>query len=191
MSDIHARTATNLTTGAQSCTGEGSYRLCSSVPSVVKPSVALATKSVQKILPVQRIPLRRTEARIAYDAPQFLFGCAVGHARGADHVLLQHHRAHVVAAEAQAHLADFQSLRDPTGLHVQEIRKIEPRNRQHLQVLDRRGLIPVAPAKRGVRRLKAPRDERREPARLLLQIVQRLEMIDAVFDGLASIISSL
>src|ERR1039458_4354910 len=41
MSDIHARTATNLTTGAQSCTGEGSYRLCSSVPSVVKPCVAL------------------------------------------------------------------------------------------------------------------------------------------------------
>src|ERR1035438_3073921 len=132
MSDIHARTATNLTTGAQSCTGEGSYRLCSSVPSVVKPSVALATKSVQKILPVQGIPLRRTEARIAYDAPQFFFSGAVGYTSGADDVFLQHYRAHVVAAEAQAHLADFQTLRHPTGLHVQKIRKIEPRNRQQL-----------------------------------------------------------
>src|SRR6266404_7802054 len=84
--------------------------------------------SIQEILPIQRVPLRRTKARIAYDAPQLFFGCAVVHTRGADDVLLQHHGAHVVAAEAQAHLADFQSLGHPTGLHVQKIRKIEPRN---------------------------------------------------------------
>src|SRR4029077_4104226 len=81
---------------------------------------------VQKILPVQRIPLRWTEARIAYDASQLFFGCAVVHACGADNVFFQHHGAHVVAAETQTHLADFQSLRHPTGLHVQKIRKIEP-----------------------------------------------------------------
>src|ERR1700690_505943 len=95
--------------------------LCPSVPSVVKPFVARAPNSIQKILPVQSIPLRRTKPRIAYDAPQFFFGGAVGHARSTHYVFLQHHRAHVISPKPQAHLADLQSLRHPTRLHVQEI----------------------------------------------------------------------
>src|ERR1017187_3709507 len=113
-------TAEGLTTGG---TGFhwGKPPPCSSVPPVVKLSVAPVRNSVQEILPVQRVPLRRPEARISYDAPQFFFGCAVGDARGADDILLQHYRAHVIAAEAQSHLADFQPLRHPTGLYVQKI----------------------------------------------------------------------
>src|ERR1035441_3272468 len=140
-------------------------------------------KSVQKALPVERIPLRRTESRIAYDAPQFFFSGAVGYTGGADDVFLQHYRAHVVAAEAQAHLADFQTLRHPIGLHVQNIRKIEPRNRQQLQILNRRSFIPVASAERGIGGLETPRDERGDSARPLLQIVNNLQMVDAVLDG--------
>src|SRR6266478_8777387 len=127
--------------------------------------------SIQKILPVQRVPLRRTEARIPYDAPQLFFGCAVVDARRADDVFLKHHGAHVVAAETQAHLADFQSLRHPTGLHIQKIREIEPRNRQHFQIFNRRCFIPAASAERGIRWLETPRDERGKSTRLLLQIV--------------------
>ena len=41
-------------------------------------------------------------------------------AGGAHDVFFEHDGADVVAAEAQAHLADFQALRDPAGLHVLE-----------------------------------------------------------------------
>jgi len=40
-----------------------------------------------------------TETGIAYDAPQFFLGCAVGYASRADYILFQHHRPHVVAAK--------------------------------------------------------------------------------------------
>ncbi len=83
---------------------------------------------IQEILPIQRIPLRGPEARVADDAAQFFFGGAVGHACGSYYIFFQHHRAYVVAAEAEAHLADFQALRDPAGLHVQEVREIEARD---------------------------------------------------------------
>jgi hypothetical protein len=62
---------------------------------------------VQEVLPIQRIPLRRPEAGVADDAAEFFFGRAVGHACGSYYVFFQHHRAYVVASEAQAHLADF------------------------------------------------------------------------------------
>src|SRR5208282_1460416 len=166
--------------GADSCAPANSTAL-----RIQKARASERITSVEEILPVQRVPLRRTEACIAYDAPQLFFGCAVGHACGADNVLLQHHRAHVVAAEAQAHLADFQSLGHPAGLHVHEIRKIETRNCQHFQVLDRGGLIPAASTEGGVGGLETPGDERGEPARLLLQVIKNLEVVDAVFDRLA------
>jgi len=52
-------------------------------------------------------PLRRPESRIADDAAQFFFSSAIGDAGGADDVFFEHHRAYIVAAEAQSHLADF------------------------------------------------------------------------------------
>src|SRR5579884_466736 len=73
-------------------------------------SVALCAlrrwKLIQEVGAVERIALDRAEARIADDAAQFFFGGAVGDAGGAHDVLFEHHRAHVIAAEAQPHLAD-------------------------------------------------------------------------------------
>src|SRR5258708_35915880 len=60
--------------------------------------------SVQEILPVERIPLRRPEAGIANDSAQLFLGSAIGHTRGAHYIFLEHYRAHIVAAEAQAYL---------------------------------------------------------------------------------------
>src|SRR5580693_937754 len=77
--------------------------------------------SIQEVLTVQRVPLCGTESGVADDAAQLFFCCAIGHACGADYIFFEHHRADIVAAEAQAHLADLQSLRHPTGLHVEEI----------------------------------------------------------------------
>jgi hypothetical protein len=49
-----------------------------------------ANRSVQKVLPIQRIPLRRPESRIADDAPQLFFCRAVRHACGSYYVFFQH-----------------------------------------------------------------------------------------------------
>jgi hypothetical protein len=63
--------------------------------------------SIQKILPIQRIPLRRTEPRIANNPSQLFFGRAVGHARRPHNVFLEHDGTHIIAAEPQPHLADL------------------------------------------------------------------------------------
>ncbi len=140
---------------------------------------------VQEELPVERIPLRRPEACIANDSAQLFFCRAVGHAGGSHYIFFQHHRADIVAAEAQAHLADFQALRDPTGLHVQEVRKIKARDSEDFQVFDGGGFVPVTAAEGGVLRLKAPRDEGGEAAGFFLQVVKFLQVVDAVFVILA------
>ena len=77
---------------------------------------------IQKVLPIQRISLGGAESGVADNAAQFLFRGAVGHACSPHYIFFQHHRANVVAAEAQSHLANFQALCDPTGLHIHEIR---------------------------------------------------------------------
>src|SRR5271165_2985205 len=110
--------------------------------------------SVQKELRIQRVPLRRTEAGIADDAAQLFFGSAVAHTGGAHHVLLNHHRANIVAAEAQSGLADLQPLRHPARLHVLEVAEEKPRDSQVLQVLDCGRFVPATPAERGILRLE-------------------------------------
>src|SRR5256885_678885 len=70
----------------------------------------------QEELCVQRVALRGAEAGVADDVAQLFFRGAIGGAGGADYVFFEHHRPNVVAAEAQAHLADLQSLRHPARL---------------------------------------------------------------------------
>ena len=106
----------------------------------------LQTALVQEVLPIQRIPLRGPESRVANDAAQLFFGRAIRHTRGSYYVFFEHHRAYVVAAEAQAHLADFEALRDPARLHVEEVREIEARDGEDFQVFDGGGFVPVAAA---------------------------------------------
>src|SRR4029077_15928993 len=84
--------------------------------------VNLRLISVQKQLPIQRVSSLRHKPRVANHPPQLFFCGAVSNAGGAHNVFFQHHRAKVIAAKAQPQLADFQALRDPTGLHVLKIR---------------------------------------------------------------------
>jgi len=62
---------------------------------------------IQEVLPIKRIPLGRSESGVADDPAEFFFRGAVGHACGSHYIFFQHYRAYVVAAEAEAHLADF------------------------------------------------------------------------------------
>src|SRR5258706_7818412 len=140
---------------------------------------------VQEVLSVEGIALGRAEAGVADYAAKLLFCRAVRHACGSYYIFFEHHRADVVAAEAEAHLADFQALRDPARLHVQEVREVEARDGQHFEVFDGGGFVPMAAAEGGVVRLKAPRDECGEASGFFLEVVELLEMVDAVFVILA------
>ena len=141
--------------------------------------------SVQEKFRVQGVALGGTETGIADDAPQLFFRGAIANPGRPHHVLLDHHRAYIVAAEAQAGLADLQPLRDPTRLNVLEVAEEDARDRQRFQVFDSGGLVPSASAQRRVLRLKRPGDECGEAAGFFLQIVDGLEMIDAMFVGFA------
>src|SRR5438309_5934372 len=136
-------------------------------------------RSIQEVRPVQRVPLRRLKPRITNNAAQLFFSSAVGHAGGANDVFFEHHRADVVAAEAQAHLADFQSLGNPAGLHIEKIREAQPRDGENFQIFNGGGFIPVTLAQRRICRLEASGVERRETAGLFLTIVEPLKLIDA------------
>src|ERR1700676_2822951 len=61
---------------------------------------------MQEIGTVKGIALGRFESRVADNPAQFFFRGAIGYAGGAHDIFFQHHRSYVVAAEAQAHLAD-------------------------------------------------------------------------------------
>src|ERR1700722_2892435 len=140
---------------------------------------------IQEVLAIQRISLRGAKAGVADDAAEFFFGGAIVDAGGADYILFKHHRADVVAAEAQSHLEDFESLCDPTRLHIQEVREIQARDGQHLQIFHRSRFVPVTAAESGVVRLEAPGDEGGEAAGFFLQIVKFLQVVNAVFVVLA------
>jgi len=46
---------------------------------------------IQKVRPVQCVPLYRLESGVADDAAEFFLGGAVGYAGGADDVFFEHH----------------------------------------------------------------------------------------------------
>src|SRR5271165_4320309 len=125
--------------------------------------------SIQEELCVQRVALRGTESGIADDAAQLLLRSAIANAGRAHHVLLDHYRTHVVAAETQAGLADFQALCHPARLNILEVAEEDARDRQRLKIFDCSGLVPAASTKRSILRLKRPGDERGEAAGLFLQ----------------------
>jgi len=62
---------------------------------------------VQEVLPIQGVALRRPESCVANNPAEFFFCRAVRHACGSYYIFFQHHRAYVIATEAEAHLADF------------------------------------------------------------------------------------
>ena len=124
---------------------------------------------IQKIRPVQRIPLLRNKSGIPNQPPQLLFARAIMRARGRDHVLFDHDAADIVAAKPQPHLAGFQPRRHPRRLDVQNVLQVQPRNRQRLQIFDTRRLFLDEPPQRRVLALERPWNKRREAARCPLE----------------------
>src|SRR5262245_49992814 len=154
------------------------------VASGLNPSTrTIRPQLIQKVRPIQRIPLLGDEAGIADHAPQFFLARTMMRARGGHHVLLDHDAADVIAAEAQPYLASLQSLSDPGTLHVLEVFEVNARDREHLQVLDRGCFLFDEPPERSVLALERPRDERGESAGLRLQVADQVEMIHPLLDG--------
>ena len=58
--------------------------------------------SVKKHRPIERVPLHGLEAGVADDAAQLFLRRAVRCTGGLHHILFEHHRAYVVAAEVEA-----------------------------------------------------------------------------------------
>src|SRR5689334_19572173 len=128
---------------------------------------------------VQRVALRGDEARVGDNAPQLAFVGAVAHAGGVHHVFFDQDAAHVVRAELQSYLADFDSGREPARLDVVDVVEIQPADRQRLQVIDRRGFLDFL-TQRGIFRRENPRDERGEASGIFLDAPDTLEVIHAV-----------
>ena len=134
---------------------------------------------------VEGVALDGAEAGVADGAAKFFFGGAVGGAGGADHVFLEHDGADVVAAEAEAHLEDFEALGDPAGLHILDVVEHHAGDGEGFEVFDRGCLFPAAAAEGGVAGLKGPGDEGGEAAGFFLEAADNLEVIDALLEGLA------
>src|SRR5215813_3572486 len=140
---------------------------------------------IEEVCPVQGVALHRLEPGVADNPTEFFFRGAIGDTRGPHNVLFEHNRADVVTAETQAHLADLQALGYPARLHIPEVREVKSRDRQHFQVLDSSGFVPVPAAQCGVRRLETPGNKRREAAGFFLEVVEALEVVHAVIDFLS------
>ena len=111
---------------------------------------------------------------------------AVGRAGRPHDVLLDHHRPHVVGAEEQAQLPHLAALRDPRRLEVVEVVEDQPGDRQGPQVVDASRLErdAVLEPKLGVIGLETPRDERGEPAGLVLQVAQPQHVFETLLERL-------
>src|ERR1700733_12979490 len=96
-------------------------------------------------------------------------------AGGRNHVLFDYDAADVVAAEAQAQLADFQSGRDPGRLNTQDIAHGAPRQGEHLQILDGGRFLLDEPAQGSVFALKKPGYEGGKAAGIFLNAPDELE----------------
>src|ERR1700730_19400034 len=88
-----------------------------------RPRPTKVERLVKEVLPIKRIPLCRTKPSVADNPSQLFLGRAVSPPGGTNHIFLEHHRAHIVPAKTEPHLADFESLRDPARLHVEDVRK--------------------------------------------------------------------
>src|SRR6185312_9213054 len=82
-------------------------------------------------------------------------------------------------------LTGFQSRSDPGRLNVEDVFQVEPRERQHLQIFDRRGFLLDEIAQRGVLALVGPGDESRKAAGVFLNLANQIEVVHALLDGLA------
>lgn len=76
---------------------------------------------VQKVRTVESVTLFGDKAGIADEAAEVFFTGVVVGSGLRDDVFFDHDAAHVIAAKAEAHLADLQTGGDPTGLDVGDV----------------------------------------------------------------------
>src|SRR5262249_10848689 len=95
-----------------------------------------------------------------------------------DNILLDHQAAHVIGPKEQGELSDLQSLRHPGRLDIRDIVEVESSNRLRAQILESASGPNVGQGR--VLGLEGPADERRETARLVLELTQSLQMLDAL-----------
>ena len=105
--------------------------------------------------------------------------------RRADDVLFDHDAAEVVGAAVEPVAADVDSLRQPGDLNVRNVVEIEPADREPAQILVGREAVGNLAADRRVVRLQRPRDEGDEAARVLLHLIEPIQVLDAVLERLA------
>ena len=133
----------------------------------------------QDVGAVQRVALRGNIACVGDDAAKLGFVRAVAYASRVHNIFFNQYAAHVIGAELQSDLADFDSGREPARLNVVDVVEIQPANRERLQIIKSRRLGNFL-SQRSIFRRENPGNERGEPARILLNPAQQLEMVHAV-----------
>ena len=90
------------------------------------------------------VALRGKEARVADQSAEERLVQAMHGAGARDHVLLHHHAAHVVGAEAQGHLADVRAHGDPAGTDRVDVVEVQAAGGLRAQVLGGAGHADAA-----------------------------------------------
>ena len=133
----------------------------------------------QDVGAVQRVALRGNIACVGDDAAKLGFIRAVADACRVHNIFFDQYAAHVIGAELQSDLADFDSGREPARLNVVDVVEVQPADRERLQIIKGRRLGDFLP-QWSIFRRKNPGNECGEAARVFLNPAQQLEMVHAV-----------
>src|SRR5262245_25559561 len=101
----------------------------------------------------------------------------------ADHILLDHDAAQVVGAEVQSLPTYLDALRQPRHLYIRDIVEVKSGHCQPAPILFSRASIRNLPANFGVVRLQGPGNEGYKATRLLLQLIEPIQVLDAMLYG--------
>src|SRR6185295_5596039 len=135
---------------------------------------------------IEGVALYRRLAEGLDRADEVVGGRAVRRASRGDHVLLDHHRAHVVGSKPERDLAHLHPLRDPARLDVVDGVEVDAADRLRQQVVEggRAHLVgdpvgePVPVA------LERPGDEGAKAVRLVLELADAAHVLNALLESL-------
>src|SRR5512147_1656007 len=96
-------------------------------------------------------------------------------------VLLQERPPEVICPEMKRDLPGLFPFGEPRRLYVRDVIQVDSRESDHLKVAGRRRIVRDDFLQRRVAGLETPRNERREPAILVLQRSDHLQMLDDIF----------
>ena len=103
----------------------------------------------------------------------------------ADNILFDHDAAQIVGAEVEALPTHIDALGQPGHLNVWNIVEIQARHAQPAQILLSRTAVWNFPAYLGVVWLQRPGDEGNESARLLLQLIELIQVFNTMLQCFA------